>query len=244
MSVPPPSTPSPAPRVEAIPAAGPVTRRRLSSKDRRSQLLAHAIELFARRGFSGTRTKDIAAACGVSEGILFRHFATKEDLYHAILETHADEAGSKEWMLEMKRWAAERNDRELVHCLVTQVIKSFREDAAFHRLMMYAWLEGHSLADMVHQRMGLPTFDFLQTYVTGRQSEGAFRAGEPGAMVIALYSPALQYAMSKYVFGMEVFHLADADVAGEFTELLLAGLLVPAAQVKKAVRKKKKVRSL
>src|SRR4051794_33804383 len=85
-------------------------RHRLSSEDRRQQLIACAIDLFAKRGFAGTRTKDIAAACGVSEGILFRHFATKEDLYHAILDTHADEAGNQAWMDEMERLAAERND--------------------------------------------------------------------------------------------------------------------------------------
>ena len=70
-------------------------RPRLSSDDRRRQLLSHAIALFSRHGFSGTRTKDIAAACGVSEAILFRHFATKEDLYHAILDTHEAAAGNE-----------------------------------------------------------------------------------------------------------------------------------------------------
>ena len=123
----------------AVPLAqAPARRTRLSSTDRRQQLLAHAIELFSQRGFSGTRTKDIAAACGVSEGILFRHFATKEDLYRAILESHADEAGSREWILEIKRCAAERDDAKLIRSLVTHVIYSFREDAAFHRLMLYA----------------------------------------------------------------------------------------------------------
>ncbi|MEP6961186.1 MAG: helix-turn-helix domain-containing protein [Acidobacteriota bacterium] len=238
MSVP-PASPQLVKASRAAASAVPVVRARLSSTDRRSQLLGHAIELFSKRGFSGTRTKDIAAACGVSEGILFRHFATKEDLYRAILETHADEAGKKAWMAEMKRWAAQRNDRELVHCLVVQIIKSFRENASFHRLMLFAWLEGHSLADMVHQQMGLPTFAFLRAYVTRRQKDGAFRVGDPAALVIALYSPALQYAMSRYVFGMEVFHLTDAAAAEEFTELLLAGL-----RSKEKPARVKKVRSL
>src|SRR3954468_23502676 len=88
-------------------------RTRLSSDDRRQQLLNHAIELFSKRGFAGTRTKDIAAACGVSEGILFHHFATKEDLYRAILQSHADEAGADQWMQDMQRFAAERDDTAL-----------------------------------------------------------------------------------------------------------------------------------
>ena len=215
----------------------PPRRTRLSSSDRREQLLAHAIELFSQRGFSGTRTKDIAAACGVSEGILFRHFSTKEDLYNAILESHADEAGSREWMLEMKQWAAQRDDARLIHGLVTHIIHSFREDAAFHRLMLYAWLEGHSLADMMQQQIGNPTFDFLRKYIALRQREGAFRAGDPGTLVLALFSPALQYGMSKYVFGASYVPNADGPATEEFSRFLLAAIeekkKAPAAKARK-----------
>jgi TetR/AcrR family transcriptional regulator len=159
-----------------------LAKRRLSSEDRRSQLIAAAIKMFSRHGFSGTRTRDIAAACGVSEGILFRHFATKEDLYRAILESHADEAGSVEWMRQMKRFAAARDDRGLIHGLTSYMLASFRENAAFHRLMFYAWLEGHALADLAHQQFGLPLFEFLKKYVTSRQREGVFRSGDAGPL--------------------------------------------------------------
>ena len=47
------------------------TQRRLSSGERRRQLIRGAVGLFSRHGFSGARTKDIASACGVSEAILF-----------------------------------------------------------------------------------------------------------------------------------------------------------------------------
>jgi TetR/AcrR family transcriptional regulator len=213
------------PATSSLPAELDSPRRtRLSSGDRRQQLLDHAIELFSQRGFSGTRTKDIAAACGVSEGILFHHFATKEDLYRAILDSHADEAGSHQWMLEMQQFAAQRQDTRLIHCLVTHIIRSFREEAAFHRLLLYAWLEGHSLADMMQQQLGMPTCDFLRGYVSLRQRDGAFRAGDPGLMVVALFSPALQYGMSKYIFGAPWIQSDDEPAAEEFTRLLLAGI--------------------
>jgi TetR/AcrR family transcriptional regulator len=202
----------------------PPRRTRLSSNDRRQQLLANAIELFSKRGFSGTRTKDIAAACGVSEGILFRHFATKEDLYRAILESHADEAGSHEWMLEMQHFAAQRDDARMIHSLVSHILGSFRDASAFHRLMLYAWLEGHSLADMMQQQLGMPTFDFLRKYIVQRQREGAFRAGDPGVLVMALFSPALQYGMSKYIFHAPWIQSEDEPAIEDLTRFLLAGI--------------------
>jgi AcrR family transcriptional regulator len=44
----------------------------------RSRILKAALQLFARRGYDGTTTRDLAEAAGVAEGTLFRHFANKK----------------------------------------------------------------------------------------------------------------------------------------------------------------------
>ena len=59
---------------------------RLAATDRRRQLLDSALDLFAAKGFEGTTTKEIAAAAGVTEAIIFRHFPSKEALYSAVLD--------------------------------------------------------------------------------------------------------------------------------------------------------------
>src|SRR5713226_419581 len=59
---------------------------RVSAPDRRRQILAVATKLFARQGFRGTTTREIAERARVNEAILFRHFPHKEDLYWAVLE--------------------------------------------------------------------------------------------------------------------------------------------------------------
>ena len=204
--------------------APPAPRPRLSSDDRRRQLLSHAIALFSKHGFSGTRTKDIAAACGVSEAILYRHFATKEDLYHAILDTHEEATGNDEWLAEMRDKAGRRDDLGFIRCLLAQILKSFREDTAFHRLMLYAGLEGHSLPGIFHERMGSEMVEFLRSYVVLRQREGAFRKGDPDALVMLLAAPAMQCASSKYIFGIKAVSRPDKDMAEEFAKLLVAAL--------------------
>ena len=83
----PPDVPGVIPAVvEAIP------HPRMSGEDRRRQLIEIAIDLFSQRGFSGTTTREIAVAAGVTEAIIFRHFATKQDLYAAILDHTATAA--------------------------------------------------------------------------------------------------------------------------------------------------------
>jgi TetR/AcrR family transcriptional regulator len=151
----------------------------MQSDDRRRQLLNVAIESFARNGFSGTKTRDIAAAAGVSEAILFRHFATKEDLYHAILDSREDEHGAERRIAELQAFAEARDDVGLFRHLAAQIVGSFRDDPAFHRLMLYASLEGHLLANLFHERFVLPTGDFLRRYISLRQKEQAFHKCEP-----------------------------------------------------------------
>lgn len=213
--------PSPVPD----PAARPASRLtgRLSGQDRRRQLLDCAIELFAKHGFNGTRTKDIAAAAGVSESILFRHFATKEDLYHAILETQE----AYDWLGELKGHAARHDDRALLRCLVRQIIDSFRQNPAFHRLMLYARLEGHMLAGLFHERMGARAHQFLRDYVAQRQRDGVFREGDPAVLVLQSVAPVLHYSMCKHVFGIDVLSLSDEEMIEELSRLAVAGLRAP-----------------
>jgi AcrR family transcriptional regulator len=49
-----------------------------SEAETRNRILQAAQRLFARRGYDGTTTHDLAAAAGVAEGTLFRHFENKK----------------------------------------------------------------------------------------------------------------------------------------------------------------------
>jgi len=55
--------------------------RRASWEASRARILQAAREQFGRRGYRGTTTKDLAAAAGVAEKTLFRHFPSKGELF-------------------------------------------------------------------------------------------------------------------------------------------------------------------
>lgn len=206
------------------PDEAPVRATRMPGEDRRRQLLRVAIDSFAQNGFSGTKTKDIAAAAGVSEAILFRHFASKEDLYHAILDEKEAAMGAEQWYLEMNELAENRDDRGLFRHVARQLIRSFREDAAFHRLLLYASLEGHLLADLFHERFGLPMGDFLSRYIIQRQKEGAFRECDPGAAVMFVVGSTIHYAMARHVLGAKKFGPTEEVIVEQFVDLIVGGL--------------------
>jgi len=196
----------------------------MPSEDRHRQLLRVAVESFARNGFSGTKTKDIATAAGVSEAILFRHFASKEDLYHAILDEKEATLGGDRCFVEMNELAERRDDRGLFQYVARQVIRSFREDTAFHRLLLYASLEGHLLADLFHERFGLPMGDFLSRYIGLRQAEGAFRECDASVAVMFVFGSIVHYAMARHVLGAKKFPPVEDELVDQFVDLILGGL--------------------
>ena len=54
--------------------------------ERRREILDHALALFAERGYAETTIRMIAESIGMSQGLLYRYFASKELLLHAIFE--------------------------------------------------------------------------------------------------------------------------------------------------------------
>lgn len=55
-------------------------------EERRKQILDIAVVVFARKGLAGTRIADIAAEGEMSQGLIFRYFASKEEVFAAVVE--------------------------------------------------------------------------------------------------------------------------------------------------------------
>ncbi len=64
---------------------------RLPATERRALILDAAGRLFGARGYDATRLEEIAAAADVTKPILYRHFASKQDLYLALLARPRDD---------------------------------------------------------------------------------------------------------------------------------------------------------
>jgi AcrR family transcriptional regulator len=63
---------------------------RLPAAQRREQLLDRAAELFAQHGYARATTAELAKSAGITEPIIYRHFASKRDLFIALIDRSAD----------------------------------------------------------------------------------------------------------------------------------------------------------
>jgi AcrR family transcriptional regulator len=69
---------------------------RMAAADRRRHLVETALRVFSEGSYRGTTTAEIARAAGISEPILYRHFASKRELYLAALD-HVWEKARAMW---------------------------------------------------------------------------------------------------------------------------------------------------
>jgi AcrR family transcriptional regulator len=75
---------------------------RLDGDERRKAIVTAAVPLFARKGFTGTTTKEIAEAADISEALLFKHFPTKKLLYGEILQLGCEGDPALERLAELE----------------------------------------------------------------------------------------------------------------------------------------------
>jgi AcrR family transcriptional regulator len=67
------------------PAESPRRRRARRKQARPGEIVEAALRLFAERGFAATKLEDVASAAGIGKGTIYLYFATKEDLFRAVV---------------------------------------------------------------------------------------------------------------------------------------------------------------
>lgn len=62
-----------------------VTKKRMSSEDRQSEIVRVAVELAAEKDVGSVTTQDMADAMQLTQGAIFRHFASKDEIWLAVM---------------------------------------------------------------------------------------------------------------------------------------------------------------
>lgn len=195
----------------------------------RQKILKTAIRLFAQNGFRGTTTKEIALAAGVNEVTIFRHFATKQELYSAILEVKSSELVVKSWVKALAPFAERCDDKGLFLLVATEILAHYKRDPDFLCLRLHSSLEGHELAKQYREQQVCPLFKFLRDYIMKRQSDGAFHRFNPDITVMSFIGSVYHHAIALHFREVDFIQLSQEDTANAFVEIFLSGICNPAA---------------
>jgi AcrR family transcriptional regulator len=91
--------------------------RKDQAEERRIQILDIALEVFAAKGFAGTSVKDIAGAAGISQGLMYHYYPSKEALLEATIEYHG--------FLPQLRQILNNNKERSIKEVVTEIAENF-----------------------------------------------------------------------------------------------------------------------
>jgi len=206
------------------------TTSRMSGDERRMQILQIAIKLFSQKGFRGATTKEIAAAAGISEAMVFRHFATKHELYHAILDFKVCEGGMKNlpWEDEIEKKAVDENDDyKVFYNLAINALRHHKEDPDFMRLLFYSALDEHELSQIFFDEFVARIYEFFSSYISKRQKDGAMRDNvAPRVVVRAFVGMLIHHSLNSILWDKKrrLLDISDEQAAHEFTTILLEGV--------------------
>lgn len=196
---------------------------RLSGVDRRRQILDAAMGLFARRGFEGTTTRQIARRAGVNEAIIFRHFPTKEELYWAIIERRCQTSGRRQ-IIE-RQLASGADDREIFTGIAEQILRRRPEDSLHTRLLLYTALERHELSHRFFRIYAAESYELLAGYIRRRIAQGAYRSVDPQLAARSFLGMIVYHILVQELFGGDRVERFDPRRVAEcLADIWLAGM--------------------
>ena len=196
---------------------------RMTGENRRQQIVAVAAGLFASKGFSGTTTKEIAEGAGVSEAIIFRHFASKDELYAAILDFKVKQ-GTERMKAQLEEAASRKDDRAFFGSLAFEMLDFHSKDRTFMRLLLFSALEGHELSNIFFDSTARDIKNHIRKYIKQRSSDGAFRAIDPAVAARAFVGMVLHQVQARIIFGDGDVRQSNRQIADRFVEIFLNGV--------------------
>ncbi len=174
-------------------------------RDRREDILKASLHLFAERGFHGTSMRDIARAANITEGLIYHYFASKRDLFRAIIEEYsflpllrtlpdlADQLDLKALLIVLARGFFDvlRQNTELTRLLLQEVQVFPEEKEAF-----FADAVGQSIRE-------------LAGILDDRMSERTRPQVDPEVMARLFFNALLAFFVEQEILGGK--HLLPAD---------------------------------
>jgi AcrR family transcriptional regulator len=195
---------------------------RLKGEERRRVIIEAALSLFSQKGFRGTTTKEIAQAAGCSEATLFKHFATKDELYSAILETKVQ---LEEVLTQARHLAARKDDAGVFRAVGLRGLTRVEQDSALMRLLLFSALEGHALAPIFFDSQARRLHEFLSSYIETRIADGVFRPVNPLVAARGFVGMIVHYLLLHEIYGVKrPANFSSEQVVETFVTLFCDGI--------------------
>jgi len=159
------------------------TKRGEQKAERNALIISTALDLFIRRGYSGTRIADIAEAAGMSVGLLFHYYPSKEKLYEALYRIGLSGLRDVEQFDTSDPLAFFEKS-------ATYIFEQLRKNPFVAKMFVFMAHAEHNEAapEAVKELMHSVSFvDKTAPLISRGQEAGLFRDGNPQALSLAFW---------------------------------------------------------
>ncbi len=160
-----------------------MTARDDQKERRRQEILFAGLNLFIQKGYSGTTIKDIASAVGMSVGLLFHYFASKEELYVELIQLGIEGPMSTMQPTELEPLA-------FFEATAKQILFYIQTEPFFAKMfvLMNQAYYSEDVPERVKEMMqGFDVYTPTAMLMQQGQANGTIREGDPMALTIAYW---------------------------------------------------------
>lgn len=184
----------------AAPRGAPTPRTR-RKEARPAELVAAALALFVEKGYAATSVEEVAQRAGVSKGTLFLYFASKEELFKAVVRANVS-APLREGFDELRDWPG--SAATFVPRLMQQWWVRYGATPAggITKLMMSEAQNFPTLATFYQQEVVLPAHELIRLTLQRGMRRGEFRTNvDLEHAVFAILAPLMFLILWKHSLG-------------------------------------------
>jgi TetR/AcrR family transcriptional regulator len=178
------------------------------------RILTTAASLFAKNGYNGVSTREIAAAAAVNEVTIYRHYPRKRDLYLAVLSSELQNVQLRGELLA--RLAEADNGRTALANTFELIATTLQQQPQLLRLLQYSALEMNEDLDPLLRRHLGQLVEVLARYLEPWLERGELRGQDAKTLVLTLIAIVLSRGPLRRLFLGEAAASALFETYSEF----------------------------
>ena len=192
-----------------------------STDDTRQRILLAAAQVFSENGYARATTRALAAAAGVNEVTLFRHFGNKENLFAAVIE----QFGSPAIRTAMEAQLTGNTVRDL-HTIGVQLLHLLLERQDALRLMLCESAHFPEVRQVMAQNPR-QIRHMLASYLTRQMEQGRFRPAHPEVAAQAFSGMLFAYAIAQGLLGDAIEpKVGTEELVDQFVDIFMNGMVM------------------
>ena len=196
-----------------------MTDRSIAVEERRRLILAAAVRVFARKGYHACRVGEIAEEAGISHGLLYHYFASKEEVLETIFgETWSDLIAAMRGVEESDQPAPEK-----LRQVAAIFLRAWRREPDLVRVLVHEVARSPQLPGRVVE-IG-HAFRSIERIVEQGQEEGELRRDVDARLASWILYGAIEEILTGWVLGQLADREEDvAEAERTVVEVIAAGL--------------------